>query len=409
MIKAKKYLALLGFIAISCNNFKQASLYPEKGISEEPEHIGSFYSLRLYDDFINNEHWISPNNGCLKASVSTDIKYSGKASLHLQWDKGKEDCPWLGAGFGWDNWASKNISSIVNSSAIQFKVRTEKGLINGLPLAASIEDYNGVQAWIGMSPNTIKGGKVSEKWTTVTLPFSEFEYEGSDIDLSSVKQFIIQFEAEGDIYLDEMKIVPFKGSLKKRISLSKTASSINIDGALNSSEWGNSAKVEFDQHQIRLHLDEDYLYVAARIKDNNPLLNSKNGKDLWNGDALEIAFSTNSNSAKKRKSFLFSDQHIIIKASKEPLVWDFRKSRVIDAEVKTDLEEIGYTIEAKIPLSSFGSPEFKEGELFNIEFAVDVSDAQGNRSIQNRWNSGSRDGFYTNPSLWGELFIQSKQ
>lgn len=407
--KLSPWPILIATIIVSaCSNFKEASLYPENRITKEPEHIGSFYAINIYEDFINNEHWISPNDGCLIASVSTDKVYNGKGSLHLQWDKSKEGCPWLGAGFGWDNWSAKNISSIVDKAAIQFQVRTEKGIVNGLPLAASIEDYSGVQAWIGMSPNTIKGGKVSEEWTTVTLPFSEFEYEGSDIDLSNLKQFIIQFEAEGNIYLDDMKIVPFKGSLKKKILLDPKAKKAKIDGSTSANEWDENSSVVFNEHQVSLALDHEFLYVSALIKDASPLQNHKTGKDIWNGDALEIALSASSESAPKRKSFLYSDQHIAIRANEDPIIWDFRKKKEIVGLVLTHKTLDGYLLEAKIPLNSLGSPEFKEGEIFNLEIAVDVGDDSGNRKIQHRWNSGSRAGFHTNPSLWGQLQIQSK-
>lgn len=398
-------ILLLGMI-ISCSNFKEASLYPNKSSVPEPNHIGSFYALSIYDDFMNNEHWLSPNNGCLQASVSTDIKFKGNGSLHFQWDKSKEGCPWLGAGFGWDNWSPKNLSSILNTAAIEFKVRTEKGTVNGLPLAASLEDYGGNQAWIGMSPNTIKGGKVSEKWTTVTLPFSEFEYENSDIDLSNIKQFIIQFEAEGSIFIDEMKIVPFTGSLKKRMLIKSNPYNLQIDGNIDLDEWSNVSIARFNGHEIYLELDDEFLYVGAKIKDTSPLQNDKIEKNIWNGDAIEIAFSANPESSKKRKTFLYSDQHIGIRANGNPMIWDFKKEKEIKAEIKTKQSVDGYLLEAKIPLLALGSPDFQKDKLMSLELAVDIGNSSGKREAQHRWNSGSREGFHKNPSLWGELLIK---
>lgn len=396
---------LLG-MTISCTNFKEASLYPQKNSVKEPESIGSFYALSIYDDYMNNEHWLSPSNGCLKASVSTDIKFKGNASLHFQWDKSQDGCPWLGAGFGWDNWSPKNLSSILNTAAIEFKVRTEKGTVNGLPLAASLEDYSGNQAWIGMSPNTIKGGKVSEKWTTVTLPLSEFEYENSDIDLSNIKQFIIQFEAEGNIFIDEMKIVPFTGSLKKRLVIKSNLNAVQIDGTMKLQEWSNASIAQFNGHKIYLELDDEFLYVGAIVKDLSPLQNNKNEKDIWDGDAIEIAFSANPESPKKRKSFLFSDQHIAIRANEKPMIWDFKKAKEIKAEIKTKQIADGYFLEAIIPLSALGFPDFQKDKIMSLELAVDLGNSSGKREVQHRWNSGSREGFHKNPSLWGELLIK---
>ena len=44
-------------------------------------------------------------------------------------------------------------------------------------------------------------------WTTVLIPLSKFPFEAKDFDLERVKQFIIQLEGDGNIYLDEIKFI----------------------------------------------------------------------------------------------------------------------------------------------------------------------------------------------------------
>lgn len=407
MIKIKPLfgIALLGLLVAACSNFQQAQLYDEAPAIPEPENIKSFYALNIFTDNLTNENWISPDQTCLSASISTDVKFNGSGSLHLTWDKGKDGCPWLGAGFGWDNWAGKNMSKIFNETAIQFKVRTAKGVTNGLPLAACLEDYSGEQAWIGMNNNTIEGGKVSEEWTTVTLPLPDFEYEKGDLDLSNVKQFIIQFEAAGDLFIDDMKIVPFKGNLKKKLAINPNHSLPTIDGVLKPNEWAPENKVSFDGADVYLHFDKEFLYVGAKVMDQTPLINKHNNRDIWNGDAIEIALSTNSDASQKRKKFIFSDQHLGIRANATPIIWDWKHKAIIEAQVVCKLNDTGYYLEAKIPLSKIGNPVFKSDLIYNLEIAIDQGDENGKRTVQNRWNSGTVSGFHENPSLWGELYF----
>jgi hypothetical protein len=46
-----------------------------------------------------------------------------------------------------------------------------------------------------------------QTWTTVTIPLSNFDFKKGDFNLESVKQFMIQLEGDGDIYLDNIKFI----------------------------------------------------------------------------------------------------------------------------------------------------------------------------------------------------------
>ena len=47
---------------------------------------------------------------CLQVTNAFDLNDNGNSSLLLQWNK-QAGCSWLGIGFGWDGWASKNLES----------------------------------------------------------------------------------------------------------------------------------------------------------------------------------------------------------------------------------------------------------------------------------------------------------
>jgi hypothetical protein len=44
-------------------------------------------------------------------------------------------------------------------------------------------------------------------WTTVSIPLSKFDFKAQQFNIERITQFIIQLEADGDIYLDAIKIV----------------------------------------------------------------------------------------------------------------------------------------------------------------------------------------------------------
>lgn len=200
------FLLLLVIAYSSCVSVKSTSLWDEKSDTPEPEHIGSFYGLSVLPEGISSEVWFTENAKCLVVTNSDDVVHSGEKGLHLKWDKRAGGCDWVGMGVGWDSWTGKDLTSILDSAAIQIMVRGVDGPLSSLPLAASLEDYSGNQAWIGFHKKYF--GSVNDGgWTIVQLPLSDFTWNEFNADYSNVKQFIIQFEASGEAYFDDIQIV----------------------------------------------------------------------------------------------------------------------------------------------------------------------------------------------------------
>ncbi|MFT5725873.1 MAG: hypothetical protein ACI9JN_003003, partial [Bacteroidia bacterium] len=147
---------LSGMLLISaCVTMKPVSLFDESSLTPEPPHIENFYALSILKDQLSSEVWFTPDVKCIQVKNSTKTLYSGKSAIHLKWDKQEGGCDWIGMGIGWDGWAPKDLSMIMNKAAIQIKAYSKGGKIKSLPLAASMEDYGGKQAWIGFSPKYI--------------------------------------------------------------------------------------------------------------------------------------------------------------------------------------------------------------------------------------------------------------
>ncbi len=393
----------VALILASCVQIKEVAVFDGKSNQVEPHGFNGFYSTNVFDDYITQEIWFTQSERCLKVETSKEVKFSGEASLHLKWDKISQSCEWLGIGIGWDAWNGKDLSNIVNTAAIEMKVRNANGKRVGLPLAGCLEDYSNGQAWIGFSANAILADEIGEDWVTVRLPLSEFEWDAvNGANPGNIKQFIIQFEADGDIYLDDIKVVEFNGSFRKRASVKLSNSQIKVDGKIESS-WGASV-AKLGDDEIYLQVEKDSLCIAAIINDKSPLQNSNNGDKIWDGDALEIAFSSAPVVGKPSPYYKSTNHHIGFKLNNVPTIWDWQKNAAVNGLVDLKSEGNKVVLEAKIPLSYFGNFAFNVGQLYGLEMAIDKGNDKG-REQQLRWNSRDNDGFHENPSLWGEMIF----
>ena len=53
---------LLSLFVVSCGSFKQQALFNELANQEMPESIENFYSLNIFSDNINGEHWFTESS-----------------------------------------------------------------------------------------------------------------------------------------------------------------------------------------------------------------------------------------------------------------------------------------------------------------------------------------------------------
>ena len=396
-------LLLAGLIAptlFSCAT-KSVSIY-DTAKSDSIPHIKNVYAVNIFSDYVTSELWQTENNACLQVQNKFDSSMIGAGGLYLKWNKTSGGCDWVGMGIGWDGWNGKNLSEIYNEAAIQFMVRSPKGTQPGLPWAMAFEDFGGGQAWAGVFSNFIEGGKITEQWTKVQIPLTAFDFNQFDADKSGIKQLIIQFESEGEIYLDELKIVPTQTIASKSIDVPFVNSLPTMDGIKESFFTGEGFQLE--NGTVWVAVNDKNVLLFADVQDATPLQNNQNGKDIWNGDALEIAFSTNSNAGTNRKAFLLSDQHFGIRATSTPVLWNWRSGTNAKGTVITKTTKTGYVIEAVIPMEQFIAAPFVAGNNYQIEIAIDAGTTKG-RDKQYRWNNPYNEGFHTSPQLWGQMRI----
>lgn len=384
--------------------FQRVGLYDEYEVDERPN-IRGFDQLNLYADAFSDEVWASDNRDCI---ILTQEEDEEDVFLKLHWNKDHPDCDWVGFGFGWDFWSGKNMAYILDTAAIQLMVRSTGKDMSNLPWAMGFEDYSGGQAWIGFSNQFIENNVITKEWTKVTIPVGLFPFEKNDCDASNIKQMLFQVFAEDDLEINDIQIVPFAGKLKKDVTSVRLPDDISRNDFDSSPliDWENAKFENFGEgHSFSLAHDENALYLAVKVADSTPRMNNQTGSNLWKGDAIEFAFSTNPKADPKRTSFLLSDYHFGLNLGSKPYLWNWSEDMQSRGEGYT-ISEDGSFVQIAIPLQEFMRSDMTLLETLSFEIAIDLSEDGENRKSQERWSSAGSEGFHTNPSLWGTVIFE---
>ena len=185
---------------------QKKELYDQK-IAANTNEINGFKAVDIFYDDFDKSVWASPEKQCVQLKSENKNVFSGKSALNVKWDKIEGGCKWIGIGFGWNNWMAKDILDITKIAAIQMQVKSVKGSFKNLPVAFAFEDYSEVQCYYGYREELAAGLFTDTSWTSVTIPLSKFDFEGKKFDTEKVKQFIIQLEGDGNIYIDNIKFI----------------------------------------------------------------------------------------------------------------------------------------------------------------------------------------------------------
>ena len=173
-----------------------------------------------------------------------DRKRIPKNSIHLKTDKNPA-CEWIGMGIGWDGWRGKDMSQIMEGAAIEFVARVEKGHVTNLPIVFILEDYSENQCYATANYLGIDGGRIDGSWTKVVVPLQSFSYLKNKIDLTNVKQLLLQCYDATDVFIDNMKIVKYDHNyarLDDTLTVYDSIGPVNIYSNDLSGAWGIDIK-----------------------------------------------------------------------------------------------------------------------------------------------------------------------
>ena len=90
-----KSVVLIFFVSVfsmSCGSFKQQVLFNAPANQEMPESIENFYSLDIFSDNINGEHWFTESSQSEVSIPFMNRKKSQKLGEKENWTKKTKQC-----------------------------------------------------------------------------------------------------------------------------------------------------------------------------------------------------------------------------------------------------------------------------------------------------------------------------
>ncbi len=171
--------------------------------------------------------------------------------------------------------------------------------------------------------------------------------------------------------------------------------------------------------EVAIAWTAEALFLAVRVTDPSPLLNTETGTNLWRGDSIELYMGFAGHT--RRTQYGPDDLQLGISpgdGGKGGFVWNWKPKPqgdvkpptegvlVKEARVAATKEGGGYTVEVMIPLASIGQ-EIHEGKYLGFDCHINNKmspDSESSDAVLN-WN-GTSDS-WRDPSVWGVARVVS--
>jgi hypothetical protein len=111
-------------------------------------------------------------------------------------------------GLKWGNYKGKNLKPIIESAAIELRVRIDSGELSNVPMFFILEDYGGKQCRAKINYLDLEGGKIDTQWRRIRIPLQAFNYEKRGVNMSNIKELRLEFQRNGHLHIDNIVIVP---------------------------------------------------------------------------------------------------------------------------------------------------------------------------------------------------------
>jgi hypothetical protein len=156
--------------------------------------------------------------------------------------------------------------------------------------------------------------------------------------------------------------------------------------------------------------DEDYLYIASRVHDDEYVQNART-RELFKGDSLEVLIDTNVPTDFYVRSLSADDFQLGISPGTgdigddpEAYLWFPAniEGRRNDVELGVDSVDGGYYVEMAIPWEVFEIEEVDEGDHYGFAFSVSDND-RDSEDVQQSMVSNVPTRNLADPTTWGDL------
>jgi hypothetical protein len=206
MKKAIIYILFLSVITVGCGiRMQTQQLTDEWGGTYANNAVKEFQEKEIYNDQ-TVDVWGMEQTDCKNFSRVDTISFSGKSCLSLTWNRtGK--CPWIGFGIGWNGYAAKDLTEVMEKGSIDFYIRAIKGKQFIPTLIFLLEDYSGVQTAALLKAKHLTHYPIDEEWQKVSIPLSTFLQAAKPLsDFSNIKSLNVECQGEGAFLIDKIEV-----------------------------------------------------------------------------------------------------------------------------------------------------------------------------------------------------------
>ncbi len=156
----------------------------------------------LFDEgFVNGNGWGMIKDDCQDISLSTAEAYTGKQSLHVQWDNDPENCSLVAFGVNWYHWKPIDIRPMEDKAVLAFNLLAQD--IAKLDFTLVLEEFD-APGMMSVKMDPTYAFRTETDWYEVRIPLDAFE---GQMDKTKVQHLVFALEGEGTFYLDNMRWV----------------------------------------------------------------------------------------------------------------------------------------------------------------------------------------------------------
>jgi hypothetical protein len=206
MRKSILYLFLLIITLSNCGiRMQKMQLTDEWGGTYANTAVKEFQDKEIYNDQ-TVDVWGMEKTDCKNFMRLDSLSFSGKSCISIAWNK-EGKCPWIGFGIGWNGYAAKDLTDVMNNGSIDFYIRAIKGKQFIPTLIFLLEDYSGVQSATVLKANQLSRYPIDEEWQKVSIPLQNFLKSAKPLcDFSNIKSLNIECQGAGAFLIDKIEI-----------------------------------------------------------------------------------------------------------------------------------------------------------------------------------------------------------
>ncbi len=223
MRKIFTYIFTLSVLVSACGiRMQTTQLTDEWGGTYANNAVKEFQDKEIYSDQ-TVDIWGMEKTDCKNFLRVDTISFSGKSCLSLTWNR-TGSCPWIGFGIGWNGYAAKDLSEVMEKGSIDFYIRAIKGKQFIPTLIFLLEDYSGVQTAALLKAKHLTKYPIDEEWQKVSIPLNSFLQASKPLsDFSNIKSLNVECQGEGSFLIDKIEI---GGAVANAVSVSKFGKTI---------------------------------------------------------------------------------------------------------------------------------------------------------------------------------------